>query len=138
MRPHQLYQSIVICSSSFRVSHLGKGGISMSDPGQPGEGPANAFSADAQPIPIREPQQRLARLPAWSKFLQFLLGVGLGSLPLPVVILTGNLGVALVLYFALLVLSFVLMVSKTYRFIGFGMLAMILADPVIVVQMCFV
>jgi len=110
----------------------------MSDPGQPDEGPANGFAADAQPIPIREPQQRAVHISAWGKFSQFVLGVGIGSLPLPAIFLMGNLAVALVLYFALLILSFVLMALGTYRFVGFGMLAAILADPIVVVQACFV
>jgi hypothetical protein len=94
--------------------------------------------ADAQPIPIREPQQRAVRISAWGKFSQFVLGVGIGSLPLPAIFLLGNFTVALVLYFALVILSFVLIALGTYRFVGFGMLAAILADPIVVVQACFV
>lgn len=105
----------------------------MSDPTSPGQGPT-----DAQPIPLREHKPGAARISAWGKFSQFLLGVGLGTLPLAVAILTGNFTVVLVLYFALLVLSFVLMASGTYSFVGFGVLAGLLADPIIVVQSCFV
>lgn len=110
----------------------------MSDSGQPGEGPANPFAANPSPIPLRQPQGQATRLSAWGAFSQFMLGIGLGSLPLTVIFLANNLTAALVLYAALIVLSLVLMVSETYRFVGFGMLAAILADPVIVVQSCFV
>lgn len=117
---------------------LNESGAFMSDPGQPGTGPTNEFAAGGQPIPIREPQRRAARISAWGKFSQFLLGIGLGTLPLPVAILSSNFTIVLVLYFALLVLSFVLMARGTYRFVGFGVLAALVADPVIVVQACFV
>lgn len=114
----------------------------MSDPRPPGDESEGASPEDARPVPIRPPGQQATRvswgISAWSKFTQFLLGVGIGSLPLPVVFLTGNLTIALVLYVALLVFSFVLMVRGTYAFVGFGMLAAVLADPVIVVQTCFV
>jgi hypothetical protein len=114
----------------------------MSDPRPPGEESEGASPADARPVPIRQRGQQATRvswgISAWSKFSQFVLGVGIGSLPLPAAFLTGNLTIALVLYVALLMFSFVLMVRGTYAFVGFGMLAAVLADPVIAVQACFV
>lgn len=105
----------------------------MSGPTPPGQGPTGA-----QPIPLRQSPQQTTRLPAWARFAQFFLGIGLGSLPLAMLFLGINPAPAFALYFALMLLSFVLLARETYRFVGFGMLTMILADPVIVVQACFV
>lgn len=105
----------------------------MSDPGQPGERPVNWFAADAQPIPSREPQRSATRATPGGKFPQFVLGVGLGSLPVPTLILTGTLTFAIVVYVAVLVLSFVLIVRKTYSFVGFGMLTSGLTSPILAV-----
>lgn len=105
----------------------------MSGPTPPGQGPTGA-----QPIPLRQSPQQTTRLPAWARFAQFLLGIGLGSLPLAMLFLGINPTLALALYVTLMLLSIVLIAREPYRFVGFGMLAMILAAPVIAVQACFV
>ncbi len=110
----------------------------MSDSGLPGESSSNISPANPSPTPIRRPQRQATRVSLWGKFSQFILGIGIGSLPLTPIFLANNLTVALVLYFTLPILSFVLTGRETYRFVGFGMLAAILADPIIVAQACFV
>ncbi len=110
----------------------------MSDPGLPGESSSGISPANPSPIPIRRPQRQATHVSLWGKFSQFVLGIGIGSLPLTPIFLASNLTLALVLYVTFLILAFVLIVRDATRFVGFGMLAAILADPVIVVQACFV
>ncbi len=111
----------------------------MSDSGLPGDSSSGISPENPSPIPLRQPQRQAAHVFPWGKFSQFVLGIGIGSLPLTPIFLANNLTLALVLYVTFLILAFVLIVrGETYRFVGFGMLAAILADPVIVVQACFV
>lgn len=79
---------------------------------------------------------RPATLSARGKFAQFALGVGIGSLPVALAILTTNPGLTCLLYLALGVLSFIIVVREPYKFVGFGILAALLAEPIVLVSSC--
>jgi hypothetical protein len=81
---------------------------------------------------------------------QYLIGIGIGCVPLIIAwigigsLFAGNgifssfLGIALVLYVALLVASIVCLSIKEVRYVGYGLLTMFIVSPIISFIGCLV
>ncbi len=78
---------------------------------------------------------------------QFWLGIGLGAIPLVLALIaigalssvgSGLLVIALVLYAAVLIAAIVCLIIKDVRYVGYGLLTMVCATPIIAAVACVV